>query len=122
MEQQRRSRQGPRRMTPEESARLGRVEERISGGIERITRLEERVADTAEGIRRLVPLVEKTVMMDERLAVVGRRLDHLEEDIRDRDETTRKERREGRIALWSLTATIVAALIVATVTVLTTLH
>lgn len=102
--------------------RLGRLEERLSTGVERLTRLEQRVADVDQDMKTVMSMSGTVITLTERLEVVRRQLDSLERGMQVRDETARKERREGRIALWSLTATIVAALIVASVTILTSIH
>lgn len=85
---------------------------------ERLARLEERV----DQVQRLVEAFGPTVTLSATMQVT---LDHIEEDIRaikmdiheqrlaieERDEAAMKERKDTKVALWSLVGVLGAAII-----------
>jgi chromosome segregation ATPase len=99
----------------------------------RLARVEQRVSDIDTRLTAMVPIAGSVIQLTERVEVLRRDLkayagqvSKLDEEIerRERDRAdseteTRRERRQARLAMWGLTATIVAALIVAAVTLLT---
>lgn len=97
-------------------------------GVEtRLARVEQRVSDLDARLAALTPIATNVVQLTERVDTLRRDLRSyagqvakLDDEIATREHDTRIERRQARFALWGLTSTIVAALIVAAVTLLTT--
>jgi chromosome segregation ATPase len=99
----------------------------------RLARVEQRVSDLNERVIAMVPVATSVIQLTERVETLRRDLrayagqvskldDEIERRERDRADTeveTRRERRQTRIAIWGLAATILCALIVAAVTLLT---
>jgi chromosome segregation ATPase len=92
----------------------------------RLARVEQRVSDIDARLIAMVPVTASVIQLTERVEVLRRDLrgyasqvSKLDDEIEQRERETRQERRQARAAMWGLTATIVAALIVAAVTILT---
>lgn len=91
----------------------------------RIARVEQRVDDLDNKVSTLMPVANNVGVLTERvetlrrdLATYANNVAKLDDEIEQREKDTRKERRDARLAMWGLTATIFAALIVAAVTLL----
>lgn len=92
----------------------------------RLARVEQRVSDIDARLIAMIPVAANVVQLTERVEVLRRDLrgyaeqvGKLDAEIEQRERDTREERRQARFAMWGLTATILAALIVAAVTLLT---
>lgn len=92
----------------------------------RLSRVEQRVTDLDTKVTTLMPVAGSVGILTERVETLRRDLasyalavGKLDDEIEQREKDTRKERRDARLAMWGLTATIFAALIVAAVTILT---
>lgn len=92
----------------------------------RLSRVEQRVTDLDSKVTALIPVTNSVGILTERVETLRRDLasyasavEKLDDEIEQREKDTRKERRDARLAMWGLTATILAALIVAAVTIIT---
>lgn len=99
----------------------------------RVARVEQRVSDIDVRLTAMVPIASSVIQLTERVETLRRDLasyalqvSKLDEEIEQRDESRalekkeeRKERRAARMALWGLTVTIIASLILAAVTLAT---
>ena len=91
----------------------------------RLARVEQRVSDLDARVMAMVPLTASVVQLTERVDVLRRDLrgyadamktlnmqvEQREKEKEERDDEIRKERRDARRAMWSLTVLILCALI-----------
>jgi chromosome segregation ATPase len=89
----------------------------------RLARVEQRVSDIDTRLIAMVPIAASVIQLTERVEVLRRDLrqyagqvskldDELEQRERDRADSereTRRERRQARLAMWGLTATILTS-------------
>jgi hypothetical protein len=97
--------------------------------MERVARIEQRVDDLDKRVGNVGDVAVAVGVLTERVRGVDVKLQDIvvqlsdEVDSRDQRETdTRKERRDIKIALWTITVMIVCALIGAATIILTSAH